>query len=143
MASILEPRVISNTDSRNHIFRSKKKLRTKRSDENLHTSEQVLNEEFTQEKEINLFGFDQFFVLNLKSIRTDEFLSSNINFLNKENSYAFKSTLNVTSPYAVYDDLYLNRTIEHNCFYVGHVNSDLSHSFAYINLCHKGHMVNY
>jgi len=141
LAALLKPQVIYK--SANQIFPSHKNVRAKRSTKQSHNSEHFLNEEFTQEKEIDLFGFDQFFVLNLKSIRTDEFLSSNINFLNKENAYAFKSTLNLTSPYAIYDDLYLNRTLEHNCFYVGHVNSDLLNSFAHINLCHKGHMVNY
>jgi hypothetical protein len=76
--------------------------------------------------QIKLFGFDQEFVLHLRSINNDEFLSPNINYLNSLNKYFNKD--NETN------------SISRNCFYIGHVNDDLS-SFANINLCHFGHFV--
>jgi hypothetical protein len=89
---------------------------------------------YTKYKRLTLYAFERSFKLNLKLIQnSDEFLSPdflpNINNNNNKNSnYSINSTNNAT----------FNQTVD--CFYRGIVDDDVQ-SFAYINLCHKGHVV--
>ena len=69
----------------------------------------------------------------MNPIENTEFLSPNLNFLNKNNKYSL-------NPYAIYNKSYTSNLIEFNCFYNGFVNNDVN-SEAHINLCHDGHIV--
>ncbi len=81
-----------------------------------------------------LDGFDRTFVLNLNPIKNADFLSPNLNFLNKKNKYS------LINPYAIYNKSDISNLIESNCFYNGFVDDDIN-SQAHINLCHDGHIV--
>ena len=82
--------------------------------------------------EIKLMSFNQTFILHLNPIKTSEFLSPSIAFIDKANMYASESQgQNASSS---------RDGAKSDCFYTGHVNNDTK-SLAYINLCHEGHVV--
>lgn len=70
-------------------------------------------------RSIQLFAFERTFKLNLKLIPSDEFLSPGLESSNNKERKTNSSN---------------------GCFYRGIVDDDVQ-SIAYINLCHKGHVV--
>ena len=88
-------------------------------------------------KQIILDGFEHVFKLNLKSQHNDEFLSPNLVYFNKFNKYSLKSS-DFNDAQKKLNNAHFQ--IKSDCFYNGHINDDPT-SFAYINLCHDGHIV--
>ena len=84
--------------------------------------------------QVKLMSFDQTFILHLSPIKTSDFLSPSIQFIDKSNMYdaSGQQTTGAASSSAT--------TLKSDCFYTGHVNNDIK-SLAYINLCHEGHIV--